>query len=335
MRRRLGVTPGRVNAETCTAPPVSSNVRRMAPTLRRYALADEPLLQALFDEPSIAYQYDHFTGPGGVERVFADPYIPREGMHVAFEADQMIGFAYCVLLPAEPPWAMLRGAVHPSARRRGVGSALFETLERYVRTQSIQPGISELAIAGWEPLDAVRHMAESRGYTHERWLWLMERPRGMAVPEPTWPAGVSVRALDGSDAMLADWNDAYNQSFAEHYRYVPSPLEHVHELAAAPGFRPDGILLAYRDGQIAGFCRTEQHGDRGEIGTLGTSPGARGIGLGRALLRWGVDWLEHHTPGAITLMVDGNNEGALGLYRSEGFNVTRTRGLWKRLEPRA
>lgn len=307
----------------------------MALSLRRYTSPDEPLLQALFDEPSIAYQYDHFTGPGGVERVFADPYIPREGMHLAFEGDALVGFAYCVLLPADSPWAMLRGGVLPSARRRGVGRALFETLERYVRTQSIQPGIAEIAVAGWEPLDAVRHMAESHGYTHERWLWLMERPRGLAVPEPVWPAGVSVRTLDGSDAMLADWNDAYNQSFAEHYRYVPSPLEHVHELAAMPGFRPEGILLAYRDGQVVGFCRTEEHGERSEIGTLGTSPGARGIGLGRALLRWGVRWLEANTRGSITLLVDGENYGALALYQSEGFAVTRTRGLWKRLEPHA
>lgn len=304
-------------------------------TVRHYTNADEPLLQALFDEPSIAYQYDHFTGPGGVERVFADPYIPRDGMHVAFERDTLVGFAYCVLLPGDPPWTMLRGAVLPQARRRGIGRALFEHLEHYVRTQSLLPGITEIAIAGWEPLDALRHMAESKGYTHERWLWLMERPRALAVPEPVWPAGVSVRTLDGSDAMLADWNDAYNASFAEHYRYIPSPLEHVHELAAAPGFRPDGILLAYREGQVAGFCRTEQHGDRGEIGTLGTSPSARGIGLGRALLRWGVRWVEQHTSGSITLLVDGENEGALALYRSEGFAVTRTRGLWKRLEPRA
>jgi mycothiol synthase len=162
----------------------------------------------------------------------------------------------------------------------------------------------------------------------------MERPRGLAVPEPVWPAGVTVRTLDGSDAMLADWNDAYNQSFAEHYRYIPSPLEHVRELAAAPGFHPDGIVLAYRDAQVVGFCRTEQHGTRGEISTLGTSPAARGIGLGRALLRWGVRWLEANSPGAITLLVDGQNDGALSLYKSEGFAVTRTRGLWKRLEPR-
>jgi ribosomal protein S18 acetylase RimI-like enzyme len=36
----------------------------------------------------------------------------------------------------------------------------------------------------------------------------------------------------------------------------------------------------------------------------------------------------------VTLVVDGENEGALRLYRSEGFEVTRTRRLWGRaLDP--
>ena len=30
----------------------------------------------------------------------------------------------------------------------------------------------------------------------------------------------------------------------------------------------------------------------------------------------------------MTLRVDGENEGALALYRSEGFAVSRTRDLW-------
>ena len=59
-------------------------------------------------------------------------------------------------------------------------------------------------------------------------------------------------------------------------------------------------------------------------------PAARGIGLGRALLRWGVAWLERESALPVTLMVDGANEGALALYRSEGFAVTRTRRAWAR-----
>ena len=45
----------------------------------------------------------------------------------------------------------------------------------------------------------------SLGYRHDRWFWLMRRERGAAPPEPVWPAGVTVRVFDSSDAMLADY----------------------------------------------------------------------------------------------------------------------------------
>src|ERR1051325_7423145 len=116
----------------------------------------------------------------------------------------------------------------------------------------------------------------------------------------------------------------------ERDRECALPLEHAHKLVESPGFRADGVLLAYRQGRVAGFCRNELHATRGEVGTLGTVPAARGIGLGRALLRWGVGWLERESTLPVTLMVDGANDGALALYRSEGFAVTRTRHAWMR-----
>ena len=72
---------------------------------------------------------------------------------------------------------------------------------------------------------------------------------------------------------------------------------------------------------------------RGEVATLGVVPEARGIGLGRALLRWGVGWLEHQAAPRVTLTVDGENEGALSLYRSEGFETVRKREIWSRRLP--
>ena len=153
---------------------------------------------------------------------------------------------------------------------------------------------------------------------------------------PQWPAGITLRAYDGSDAMRQEWTDVYNDSFSGHYRFSPATLEDADRISADPAFRPDGLLLAYRESACAGFCRIEQHETRGEIGTLGTAHSARGLGLGRALLRWGVAWLEANTPKPVTLIVDGANEGALGLYRSEGFEVSRSRQIWGRtFGPRA
>ena len=300
----------------------------MPTNVRSYLPDDRGALLALLQSPEIAGQYDMYAGDDGVERMLADPYTPADGVRMAFVDGEPAGFACAILLPAEEPWTMLRGGVLPRFQRRGVGRALHEAVSAYVRGQTRLAGVRAQLIAAWEPLEAATAMAERFGYAHDRWFWLMRRERNGAPPAPAWPEGVTVRTLDGSDAMLADWNTAYNDSFAGHYRFVPSPLSHVHQLVRKPGFRPDGILVAYRHGKVAGFCRNELFPTRGEIGTLGTVHAARGIGLGRALLRWGVTWLERETPHEVTLLVDGENEGALGLYRSEGFEVTRSRHLW-------
>jgi len=300
----------------------------MPTTVRPYTTEDLRALRAVLGEPAIVEQYDVYEGEDGAERMLGDPYTPAAGVRLAFVDGEPAGFACAIVLPAARPWAMLRGGVLPRFQRRGIGRTLHDEVSAFVRTQTAVAHVKDMAIAAWQPLEKATAMAERLGYVHDRWFWLMQRPRGAALAAPAWPAGVTMRAFDGSDAMLADWYTAYNDSFAEHYRYVPVPLENVRKLVSKSGFRADGLLLAYRDGKVAGFCRNELFAARGEIGSLGTVHAVRGIGLGRALLRWGVHWLERESTLPVTLLVDGENEGALALYRSEGFEVTRTRRIW-------
>jgi len=297
-------------------------------TLRTYRDADLPALRSVLEDPAIVAQFDMYEGDDGAERLLGDPFTPADGVSLAFVGGEPAGFACAILIPSEPPWSMLRGGVLPGFRRRGIGTALHRRTADYVRTQTRLAGVRDLATAAWQPLEIPTAFAEHLGYRHDRWFWLMRRERGGRSPEPTWPAGITVRAFDDSDAMLADYQAAYHDSFASHYRFTPASLAELRAFTRKPGFRTDGVLLAYRDGRPVGFCRNELFASRGEIGTLGTVHTARGIGLGRALLRWGVAWLERETPHAVTLLVDGENESALALYRSEGFEVARTRRIW-------
>jgi mycothiol synthase len=307
----------------------------MAFDIRPYQDTDHAAFLALLRSPEVAAQYDIYDTPDGVARVVEGEYTPRAGVHLAFAGGELAGFACAIVLPGPPhAFAVLRGAVRERFRRRGIGRALYRAVSTFALTQDAHPELEELALSAWEPFAAAEAMAAALGYRYDRSLWLMERPRGAALAAATWPDGVTVRALDGSEESLRDWNDAFNQSFAGTYRHVVSPIEHVREMAGKPDFRPDAILLAYRDGRVAGFCRIELFERRGEIGTLGTTPAARGIGLGRALLRWGVAWLERETTLPVTLLVDGQNETALTLYRSEGFEITRTRRTWALPLPR-
>jgi len=301
----------------------------MSVTVRPFTRADSTLLLSLLRAPGVREHFDTFDSPQGVERLLADPYAPEDGIWLAFVDGAPAGFAFAFLIPGPPAaWGALRGGVLPALRRRGAARALHAALVEFVREQRHTPGIGELSVAAWEPSPETLALFPSLGYRQERWFWLMERSRGAAPPEPRWPAGVELRVFDGSDTALTDYNDCYNDSFARHFRYVPSTVEQLRQFASKPGFRNDGVLLAYVRGRVAGFCRCELLPGRGEVATLGTAHDARGLGLGRALLRWGVGWLEREGPGPVTLAVDGENEAALALYRSEGFDIARSRRMW-------
>jgi mycothiol synthase len=299
--------------------------------IRPWTPGDREALRAALHEPELAPHFDKFLGPEGLEHKLHDRRLAKEGIRIAEVDGTLAGFGVPWLLPqAGDVWTMLRVGVREPFRGRGIGTRLAESLLEFVRGSVAGVRRVEVAGSAWMPNDASERLAARLGFAHERWFWLMERPRGGA-PEPRWPAGVEVRMFDGGETMLEDWRTAYNDSFASHYRFVVATPENTRTIVEDPTFRADGLALAYLGGRVAGFCRNEAHATRGEIGVLGTTHDARGLGLGRALLRWGVHWLEANVPGPVTLLVDGDNEGALALYRSEGFEISRTRRIWGRV----
>ncbi|MBI1799235.1 MAG: GNAT family N-acetyltransferase [Candidatus Eisenbacteria bacterium] len=300
----------------------------MSLELRRYAPSDLETLRRLVRDPSFADQFDSMLGPNGLEAFLADPYLKPETVCLALADGEPAAFSMAFVPPSrEGRFAMVRIGVLGRFRRQGAGSRLLERVCRMLRQGA--PNLVEICVTAWLPADAAVGFAAHHGFQPVRKLWLMERPRG-TPPPIQWPAGIERVVFDGSDTLTRDCNDAFNDSFAHHYHSGDSTFEEARAFLSRPGLRRDGLLLAYRDGRCVGFCRGELHERRGEIAVLGTIQAARGIGLGRALLRWGVAWLERENAPRVTLMVDGENETALRLYRGEGFEVTRTRESWAR-----
>jgi mycothiol synthase len=301
--------------------------------LRAYESSDErsdlETLRTLIADPSLSGELDTLQGKGGLERKLADPYLVAPLLTLAFVDGAPAGFAGAFALDGgNGRFAVLRVAVLERFRRRGVGGALLERVAKELG--SFDPDIRTESMGAWQPNPEADRFIARHGFAHARWFWLMERPIG-PIAEPVWPDGVSTERWDGSGQRARDMSDAYNDSFANHFGTVLSTPEIVHRILSRPGVSPDALRLAYRNGRCAGFCRCELFASRGEIAVLGTTHEARGIGLGRALLRWGVRWLEAAGTPRVTLVVDGENETALRLYRGEGFEVARTRHIWTRL----
>jgi mycothiol synthase len=291
---------------------------------------DLPTLRALARDPSLAHEFEPLQSDEGFADVMNDPFQPPALRWIARLHGIPAGFGFCFLAAShDGSFAMARLGVIEPFRRRGLGSALLATTRAALEPMRERHRVDELSISAWEPNPAAAAFAERHGFRHARHFWRMERPRG-PVGLPAWPDGVTARVYDSSERALLDFNRAYNRAFADHYHYVRASVEETRSLFGQSHFRPEALMLAYRDGECVGFCRNARFGEPGEVALIGVVPAARGIGLGRALLRWGLGWLQNDHAVPIYLMVDGENESALRLYRAEGFEVARTRHHWSR-----
>jgi [ribosomal protein S18]-alanine N-acetyltransferase len=84
------------------------------------------------------------------------------------------------------------------------------------------------------------------------------------------------------------------------------------------------------EARLAGYLFARTIAGEGEILNLAVLPEARGKGLGRRLLRTGLDALATHRAEAVFLEVRESNEEAKGLYRSAGFSVVGVRAGYYR-----
>ncbi len=291
---------------------------------------DLEVVRGLISDPSLAGEFWTLLLPGTLEDLWQDPFADVDLRWLALEAGAPVGCLFTLVLPGVPhDWAMLRLGVLDRHRRRGLGSELLRVARAGLAAKPSARAVRELCLSAWVPCESAAGFAAHHGFAHARTYWKMTRPLGNP-PEPAWPAGIETRVYDGSEAALRDYHEAYNTSFAEHYHYIASTLEHTRAFTRQSSFRPDGLLLAYRDGRCVGCSRNAIRGREGEIALLGVVREARGIGLGRALLRWGAAWLERMDCVSIELGVDGENDSATALYRSESFEIDRSREIWSR-----
>nr|WP_285180131.1 GNAT family N-acetyltransferase [Micrococcus terreus]MDK7702271.1 GNAT family N-acetyltransferase [Micrococcus terreus] len=92
---------------------------------------------------------------------------------------------------------------------------------------------------------------------------------------------------------------------------------------------------AGRDGEIVGYGGLMVAGDLADVQTIGVVPGARGLGLGGAQLRWMIAEARGRGAEALLLEVRADNVGAQALYTRHGFEHIHTRRGYYPGEPDA
>ena len=205
--------------------------------------------------------------------------------------------------------------VDPDHRRQGIGRRLLDTLVELAATpvQIWAPGNSPAAQA----------LAAAAGFQARRELLIMKRELGrVPLRRAPVPDGITIRTFRPGTDDEGAWLRVNAEAFADHPEQGRISAEDLAERMAEPWFDPDGFFVALQDSTMVGFHWTKQHGDHlGEVYVLGVVPTAAGEGLGKALLKVGLQHLEQQGNTTVELYVEADHPDAVGLYRAYGFRL--------------
>jgi mycothiol synthase len=246
----------------------------------------------------------------------------------------LLGYAR-LELPADDPEAEAELVVAPTARRRGVGTALLAQLEELAAPRPLR-------VWAHGELPGSAELARARGYERARVLLQMRRPLDGVDPDPrpALPAGVTVSAFrPGTDE--AAWLRVNARAFAFHPEQGRWTAEDLALREAESWFDPAGFFLAWRDGRLLGSHWTKVHpaGEAGpepigEVYVLGIDPDAQGMRLGRALTDLGLAHLRARGLSHVLLYVEEDNTAAVALYERSGFTRHAVDVSWRRTPAR-
>lgn len=199
----------------------------------------------------------------------------------------------------------LTGMVDPNARRRGIGSALMDAALPLCRAQDkdrlllVVPRNS----AGGDRFARSYAMV----YEHsEHALSLRARPAGAATSSE-----LTLRRPTSADIQ------ALEELYAEAFGTAPANLEEMIGRDSPP-------LIVDLGDQVAGTITAVREGRRGAIYGFIIAPHLRGRGLGRQVLRRVCQDLFGEGMTRVDLEVEVENDTALGLYTSTGFQLDAT-----------
>jgi mycothiol synthase len=265
------------------------------PLVRGYRGTDETRLIELWNR---ALPYDCIDAATFRRKVILDPNFHPDWLLVAEREGRLDGFCLALIrrvplektgLQAQAGWVSAF-AVHPAARRRGVGAALLDrALELFGgagrRTVSIAAYVPNYFVPGVD----VEHYADGLDFLLHRGFTELDRPISMdaqlvvrdlaAVVERRHRLeqehGVQVRALQPQEIpdLMALLQADMPGDWVRHARAL------LLDINAGHG-QYDQFTVAVHDGQVVGYCQSEGE----HFGPFGVREDLQGKGIGTVLL---------------------------------------------------
>lgn len=234
--------------------------------------------------------------------------------------EELVGAAHCDAYHVGPSSGACRVTaelvVHPNYRGQGLGRRLLAGALDLARDE----WADHLHLWAYGNLPRARRLARAFDVQPERSL-LQYGLDASRLPE--FPADLRLRSFDpGSPRDAAAWLELHNRVFADHPEQGAWEAVDFEARLQQPWFDPQDLLLVEDGSTLIGFCWVKIPRDDtspGEIYIVGVDPARRGQGLGRRLTQAGLAHIKARgRPGAM-LYVEANNQAAIRLYESLGF----------------
>lgn len=264
-------------------------------------------------------------------------YRPAQDVWVAESEGKLVGYGVALEQPSQR--CTIYVVVHPSQRRKGLGSQLLElTLNRARKLGAKNILVYANERNNRSALFLKHHKFQSVGSSGA-----MKLNAEMEIPSAEFPQGftlkkysevndplILLKALD--DCYLGMWGHQHNNNRTDEELKFPNFL-HYYDVN-------DILLLFDEKNSIFGICSLKSQGKRegnGELSDLLDGPGIiqeyRERGYQRPMVLAGIQHLRQKGTRPITLEFWGDNENALNIYRSLGFElVNRYVAYHKELE---
>lgn len=229
--------------------------------------------------------------------------------------------AYCQLSRGNESWA-LELVVSPH-HRYDIGIIGTEMIGRAREIVAAEGG-GHVHWWVFEPTQMHHEIAERCGLSPGRRL--LQLRRALPLDEHLDRLADEVESCRFSPGRDADeWLEVNNAAFATHPEQGGWDGAVLAARLDEAWFDPEGFLLHHVDGRLAGFCWTKMHRDTdpvlGEIYVVAVHPDFAGRGLGRRLVAAGLRHLSAAGAHVGMLFVDADNDAAMTMYRSLGFEA--------------
>ena len=229
--------------------------------------------------------------------------------------------------------ALLRSPRYLSAGRGrfAIFHSILDSTEAYTRMfEAIRPHVRDLRKVYLFIPEKKRSTAvilTHLGFHIERYSFVLIQ-RDPSRQEVRFPEGFVVEPLSPTQqAGIEQYAHCINECFADLAGHTDLPPDDVRGWFDEANYLEDGIcLLKWGEQAVGTLCVQREYGNNSgaEVSGLGIVSPFRGRGLGRMLLRYAGAFALRRGFLTVVLSVNAENESALGLYRSEGYELIDT-----------